>query len=282
MATEHAPGLDRDDPPRDSKRIKLIQSEVDAAATKEAQDYYITRLNDNYKKQLEAMEEDHEEQIQTLKSQLATSDEKMRMEDQASEKKVTEAAEGYKKQLEAMEQRHGEQRHEIQELKSQLAVIAEKKKVYDRVSERKAADASRSAMSRRDQQFALEGQLAESRKSCSAAQDRALKAEREARGLRGSMLDRLNEQALRLVKTKRQHATELAEAKESSCVEIAFTKRFLNGTAAAPKFALTRRSATFSELAKLAIDRHDIRPEIPVQEADDPCGRLRQNVERGQ
>jgi hypothetical protein len=49
MATNLTPKVDQDTPPRDNKRIKLIQSEVEAAAAREAQDYYITRLTENYK-----------------------------------------------------------------------------------------------------------------------------------------------------------------------------------------------------------------------------------------
>lgn len=49
MATNLTPKVDQDTPLRDNKRIKLIQSEVEAAAAREAQDYYITRLTENYK-----------------------------------------------------------------------------------------------------------------------------------------------------------------------------------------------------------------------------------------
>ena len=71
MATNLTPKVDQDTPPRDNKRIKLIQSEVEAAAAREAQDYYITRLTENYKQQLETMEQGHEAQTKALKAQLA-------------------------------------------------------------------------------------------------------------------------------------------------------------------------------------------------------------------
>jgi hypothetical protein len=91
MATNLTPKVDQDTPLRDNKRIKLIQSEVEAAAAREAQDYYITRLTENYKQQLETMEQGHEAQTKALKAQLAASAE-MR-EDEDTKKARIEAAE---------------------------------------------------------------------------------------------------------------------------------------------------------------------------------------------
>ena len=249
MTTKQAHGLDTDDPPRDSKRIKLIQSEVDAEATKEAQEFYITRLNENYKKQLEAMEQEHGEQIQALKSQLASSAEKLKAGDRVSEQKVTEAAKDSKKQLEVVEQGYGVQKRQIQDLKSQLAASAERKKADDIESENKAAGAARAAAFRKTVSERTEEELAESRKSCLAAQNRATKAEQETE-------ERLREQASRMVKLKRRHTAELKEALEDikSCVEVGFTKRFLTTPSSAPKLAIRRLTSTFAELAKLAIE----------------------------
>jgi hypothetical protein len=56
---------------------------------------------------------------------------------------------------------------------------------------------------------------------------------------------------------REQHEAELGKVLEdrdkNACVEIGFKKRFLTAASAAPKFALKQRSATFVELAKLAI-----------------------------
>jgi hypothetical protein len=91
MATKSDSRVGQDTPTRDTKRIKFIQSEVEAAAAREAQDYYITRLTENYKKQLETMEQAHEAQTHDLMSQLAASMELR--EDEGTRQARTEAAE---------------------------------------------------------------------------------------------------------------------------------------------------------------------------------------------
>jgi excinuclease UvrABC nuclease subunit len=76
MATNNAFKITKDVSARKNTRVGSIQSAVEAAARKESHDYYLGRLTEGYKLQLETMEEAYEEQIQDLKSQLNTSFEK--------------------------------------------------------------------------------------------------------------------------------------------------------------------------------------------------------------
>jgi chromosome segregation ATPase len=155
MATTPSPKADEGTPAHENKRIKLLQSEVDAAA---AQEYYMTRLTE--KQKLDMMEQGYQEQkaeiqhlkshiaasadlrmkdckskettaliILSLKTQLAASAEKKRKEDQQTKETVAKAAETYKQKVDAMERGSQEQRLETQELKSQIA--AEKLKARE-------------------------------------------------------------------------------------------------------------------------------------------------------
>jgi hypothetical protein len=72
MATNNAFKITKDTSARKNTRVGSIQSAVEAAAMKESHDYYVDRLTEGYKQQLETMEEAYEEQIRDLKSQLCT------------------------------------------------------------------------------------------------------------------------------------------------------------------------------------------------------------------
>lgn len=84
MATNNPFKVTKDTSARKGGRIGSIQSAVEAAAVKESHDYYITRLNEGYKEQLETMEQQYEEQIKELKSQLVASAEKVVQEGKRS------------------------------------------------------------------------------------------------------------------------------------------------------------------------------------------------------
>jgi hypothetical protein len=211
MATNLTPKADQDAPPRDNKRIKFIQSEVEAAAAREAQDYYISRLTENYKKQLETMEQGHEAQTQNLKAQLAASAEMREDEDTK------------KARLEAVE-------------------------VHAAVEEKLVK---------------TEWELAESRKSCAAAGDRASKAEQGLEDLKRSAAERI-------VKLRELHEAKLKKAlldKDRASrrwMEIRFTKRRVNAVAAptlsSPKFAVRRCSSTFREVFVAAAKQEGTKP----------------------
>lgn len=291
MANNSTSKVDGDDPPRGNKRIKLIQSEVEAAASRASQDYYITSLTENYNKQLETIEQEHEEQTQALKSQLEVMKQESgelirdlksqlaiggeKKTDQVRERGATEAAEAHKKQLETTEQTSKELIRKILDLESQLAESAERKKTEDREGEKKVADAAKVVTASRTRVISLETDLSASRKSYKTIIDRASVADQSNKDLR-----RLTDEARReLVQVhehhkgkleravvqmrkeeeelREQHEAELGKVLEdrdkNACVEIGFKKRFLTAASAAPKFALKRRSATFVELAKLAI-----------------------------
>jgi hypothetical protein len=150
MATIQPLKVDEGTPVRESKRIKQVQSEHDAATTKEAQEYYMARLTD--KQKLGMMEQSHQEQKQeirelksqitastemkkddckikeatalailTLESQLAAIAENKRKDDQETKETVARVAETHKQTLDTKEQTLREQTQEIQDLKSRLA-----------------------------------------------------------------------------------------------------------------------------------------------------------------
>ena len=160
MAMTTTPKVDEGTPACESKRTKVIQSEVEAAAAREAQDFYITRLTENYKQKLDIIGQGYEAQsqeiqelksqiaanaeqtrqdcktkketgfvIESLKAQLATTTERRR-EDQGAKHAAVEAAETYKLKLDAMEQGQQAQRQEIQTLKPQLDASNEVKKEH--------------------------------------------------------------------------------------------------------------------------------------------------------
>jgi chromosome segregation ATPase len=114
-ATTSTRKVDEGTSARESKRIKLIPSEVDA----ETQEFYFTRLTETQK--LDMMEQGHQEQkqeIRTLKLQLAASaGVKQEHEEQGRE------IQKLKSQIAAQTTRECQ---EIQELKTQLAASAEK------------------------------------------------------------------------------------------------------------------------------------------------------------
>jgi hypothetical protein len=149
-ATNAVLKVDEGTPCRESKMIKLIQSEVEAAAARETQEHYVKRLTE--KQKLDMMEQGYQEQrveiqelksqlsasvevkredckakeatallIVSLESQLAASTEKKRKEDQETKESVAKVIEIHKQKLDAVERGSQEQRREIQELKLRLA-----------------------------------------------------------------------------------------------------------------------------------------------------------------
>lgn len=72
VATNNAFKITKDTSARKNTRVGSIQSAVEAAAMKESHDYYVERLNEGYKQQLETMEQSYEEQIEDFTLQLAT------------------------------------------------------------------------------------------------------------------------------------------------------------------------------------------------------------------
>lgn len=70
MASNNAFKITQDTSARKNTRVGCIQLAVDAAAMKESHDYYVNRLTEGYKQQLETMEQSYEDQIGELKSQL--------------------------------------------------------------------------------------------------------------------------------------------------------------------------------------------------------------------
>jgi hypothetical protein len=76
MASNNAFKITKDTSARKNTRVGSIQSAVEAAAMKESHDYYVDRLTEGYKQQLETMEQGYEEQIRGLKSQLVAIAEK--------------------------------------------------------------------------------------------------------------------------------------------------------------------------------------------------------------
>jgi chromosome segregation ATPase len=332
--TNQTPKVDEGTPARESKRTKLIQSEVEAAAAREAQDFYITRLTENYKQKLDMVEQgyeaqsreiqdiksqlaasaklkkEHQEQareiqklkaqlaasakvanvcvvqereLRELKSQLATSAEKMRevcktqesaasvisslksqlaatterrREDQETQNTATAAAEDYKQRLDAMEQGRREQTKEIQDLKSKLngwrlaastnnnkTIVVATTKITDlktelRETEGQLAESQKSTTALKTRLDETKWQLEENTKSWVAASDRALKAQWENTNL------------------KRQYEAKLKEAleDEDGWMEIGFKRKRTNDKLSAPKFAVKRPSATFRQLARLALN----------------------------
>jgi hypothetical protein len=142
-ATNQVLKVDEDALDRDSKRTKLIQSEVEATAAREAQELYMTRLTE--KQKLDMMEQSHQEQkleirelksqlaasmevekedsktkeatallILNLKSQLAANAETERKEDIGTKERMAKISEVCKQKLDAT-------RQQIQELKAQIA-----------------------------------------------------------------------------------------------------------------------------------------------------------------
>jgi hypothetical protein len=91
MASNNAFKITKDTSARKNTRVGSIQSAVEAAAMKESHDYYVDRLTEGYKQQLETMEEGYEEQIRNLKSQLTTAFE--RGKDEATQKAASTLSE---------------------------------------------------------------------------------------------------------------------------------------------------------------------------------------------
>jgi hypothetical protein len=91
MASNNAFKITKDTSARKNTRVGSIQSAVEAAAMKESHDYYVYRLTEGYKQQLETMEEGYEEQIRNLKSQLTTAFE--RGKDEATQKAASTLSE---------------------------------------------------------------------------------------------------------------------------------------------------------------------------------------------
>ena len=67
MASNNASKTTKDTSARKNTRVGSIQSAVESAAMKESHDYYVNRLTEGYKQQLESMEQSYEEQIRELK-----------------------------------------------------------------------------------------------------------------------------------------------------------------------------------------------------------------------
>ena len=70
MASPNPFKIIKDTSARKTTRVGSIQSAVEAAAMKESHDYYVNRLTEGYKQQLETMEQSYEDQIRDLKAQL--------------------------------------------------------------------------------------------------------------------------------------------------------------------------------------------------------------------
>lgn len=80
MASNNAFKITKDTSTRKNTRVGSIQSAVEAAAMKESHDYYVERLTEGYKQQLETMEQSYEDQIRELKSQLIANTEQVKAE----------------------------------------------------------------------------------------------------------------------------------------------------------------------------------------------------------
>lgn len=254
MATNATPKVDNDDSARGNKRIKLIQSEVEAAASKASQDFYITSLTANYNKQLEAMEQDHGEQIQEiqdLKSQLAARD-RIKTEDSVKEQKTAEAAEHHREQLGVMRQAIKKQIDDIRNLELQLATSTESKRTGERENERKVADAAKVAKASRTRAISLETDLAESRKSCVALRKQKAIVEVKLINLQHSTDDQLRSQLDAARKTYKAKL-ESARDDQNGWIQIGFRKKYVWAGLIGENLAVRRRSATFRELAKLAL-----------------------------
>jgi hypothetical protein len=282
MATNSTPTVGNDESPRSNKRIKLIQSEVEAAASKASQDFYITSLTENYNKQLEAMEQDHAEHIQeiqelksqlvacakqtredcktkendavvieSLKSQLAASGEK-ETEDRVRERKETEAAETNRRELEAMERANKRQIQVIKNLELQLAASAERKMIEDRETERKVTDAAKVATASKTRAISLETDLAQSRREGVAFRERAASVEITLRDLRRSRGDELRPQLDAAKKAYEAKLKNLLEDK-NGWIQIGFKKMWVTAVSSKLSFAVKRRSSTFLELAKMGV-----------------------------
>ena len=94
MASNNAFKITKDTSARKNTRVGSIQSAVEAAAMKESHDYYVNRLTEGYKQQLETMEQGYEDQVRELKTQYAASLEKTKKE--AIEEATAKAAENLK------------------------------------------------------------------------------------------------------------------------------------------------------------------------------------------
>ena len=80
MASNNAFKITKDTSARKNTRVGSIQSAVEAAAMKESHDYYVNRLTEGYKRQLETMEQSYEDQIRELKSQLVANTQNAKVE----------------------------------------------------------------------------------------------------------------------------------------------------------------------------------------------------------
>ena len=80
MASNNASKITKDTSARKNTRVGSIQSAVETAAMKESHDYYVNRLTEGYKQQLESMEQSYEEQIRELKSKLVATAENAKAE----------------------------------------------------------------------------------------------------------------------------------------------------------------------------------------------------------
>lgn len=80
MASNNAFRVTKDTSARKNTRVGSIQSAVEAAAMRESHEYYVNRLTEGYKQQLETMEQSYEDQIRELKSQLAVTTENAKAE----------------------------------------------------------------------------------------------------------------------------------------------------------------------------------------------------------
>ena len=165
-ATSQALKVDEGAPGRESKRTRLIQSEVEAAAARDAQDYYIARLTENYKQKLDMSEQGYKvlkQEIQELKSQLTASAEKTR-QDQEAKQTALETAQNYKQKSDALEQCCQVQARRIEALESQLYATAEKEK-EDQKARKTVAEAAELVKTVKIELDETKGQLAESRNS---------------------------------------------------------------------------------------------------------------------
>lgn len=156
MASNNAFKITKDTSTRKNTRVGSIQSAVEAAAMKESHDYYVNRLTEGYKQQLETMEQGYEEQIKELKAQFAATVEK------AKEEAVREVS--------------AKAANDTRMLKTSLSELEAAKKrddaTYGRLTER-VRDAERDRVREAN---ALRSQMTEERNKYEARLDKAQRA----------------------------------------------------------------------------------------------------------
>jgi hypothetical protein len=202
MATNNAFKITKDTSARKNTRVGSIQSAFEAAAMKESHDYYVNRLTEGYKQQLETMEQSYEDQIRELKSQMTV---------------TTENA-----KAEAIKDADARAAFQIQEANNKLRT--------EQVLHRQTT----------------------------ADYEIALKVAKEAKKDKITLDTRYRAQ---IAEQSKRHNDELDKAHREKNIgpyrwtEIKFVKRYKSRvTTGAPKLAVKRSGAKFSELAQAALN----------------------------